>query len=280
MHLIDRQDIEVQLFIQALKLRHGYDFTRYAPASFKRRVQALAATVQARNISELTERLVHDDSFIATAIERLSVPVSELFREPSSFLVIRNEVLEDLASFPHLNIWQAGCAHGEEVYSLAAILMERGLYDRAQIYATDISDGALAKAQEGIYPARELAQVRENYRRSGGTQSIEQYFTHRYELLKVHDELKRNITFANHNLVSDGVFGEMHLILCRNVLIYFTDSLQHHVLQLFRESLRRGGYLGIGAKESLSLSPVAPDFTALRRGVPVFKMVARGTART
>lgn len=276
MHLTDRQDIEVQLFIQALRLRHGYDFSQYAPASLKRRVQALATGLQVRNISELTERLVHDDAFVSHVIEKLSVPVSELFRETQSFITLREEVLPELASYSHLNIWQAGCAHGEEVYSLAAILTECGLYDRAQIYATDISDAALAKAQEGIYPARELPLFRDNYKRSGGSKTLEHYFTHRYELLKVDEELKRNITFANHNLVSDGVFGEMNLILCRNVLIYFTDPLQDRVLGLFRDSLGRGGYLCIGAKESLSHSPVARDFRALRKGVPVFRLQAHG----
>lgn len=276
MHLFDRQDIEVQLFIQALKLRHGYDFAQYAPASLKRRVQALAAGLQARNISELTERLVHEDGFIATVIEKLSVPVSELFREPGSFAALRDEVLSDLASFPHLNIWQAGCAHGEEVYSLAVLLQECGLYERSQIYATDISDAALANAQEGIYAANELALFRDNYKRAGGKKSLDQYFLHRYNLLKADDSLKRNITFANHNLVSDGVFGEMNLILCRNVLIYFTDALQNRVLQLFRDSLGRGGYLCIGVKESLSLSPVAREFKPVRKNVPVFRLVSHG----
>jgi chemotaxis protein methyltransferase CheR len=255
MHLTDRQDIEIQLFIQALRLRHGYDFSDYVPASFKRRVQALAAEVKARNISELTERVIHDDGLIGTVIEQLSVPVSELFREPRSFRLLREEVLPELASVPHLNIWQAGCAHGEEVYSLAVVLMECGLYERAQIYATDISDAALAKAQDGIYPARELAQFRENYQLAGGQATLERYFTHRYDLLKVDDALKSHITFANHNLVSDGVFGEMHLIVCRNVLIYFRNPLQDRVLRLFRDSLGRGGYLCLGAK--CSLSPIS-----------------------
>lgn len=280
MHLTDRQDIELNLFVQALRLRHGYDFSQYAPASLKRRVQALASGAQARSISEVTERLIHDDTFISQVIEKLSVPVSELFREPQSFLTLREEVLPELASFPHLNIWQAGCAHGEEVYSLAVVLQECGLYERAQIYATDISDAALAKAHEGIYSARELTQFRENYQRSGGRKTLETYFTHRYELLKADESLKRNITFANHNLVSDGVFGEMNLILCRNVLIYFTDPLQDRVLRLFRDSLTRGGYLSIGAKESLSLSSVAKDFKAVRKGVTLFRFTARnGEAR-
>jgi chemotaxis protein methyltransferase CheR len=270
MHLTDKIDIE------ALRLRHGYDFSEYAPASFKRRVQALADKLKARSISELTERLIHDEALIGVVIEHLSVPVSELFREPRSFRVLRERVLPELASFPHLNVWQAGCANGEEVYSLAAILHECGLYERTQIYATDISDAALAKAADGIYPARELALFTDNYHRAGGTASLDRYFTHRYDLLKVDEELKRNITFANHNLVSDGVFGEMHLVLCRNVLIYFSDALQNRVLRLFRDSLGRGGYLCLGSKETLSLSEAARDFRPVMPGVPVFALKSRG----
>ena len=274
MHLTDRQDIEVALFIEALRKRHGYDFGQYAPASFKRRVQGLVTALHLRSISELTERAIHEEGFIHTVIERLSVPVSELFREPQTFVALRERVLPELASYPHINIWQAGCAHGEEAYSLAILLREAGMYERAQIYATDFSDAALAKAQEGIYPSRELGLYLENYRKAGGKGRLQDYFTEKYDYLKMHDELRAHITFANHNLVSDGVFGEMHLILCRNVLIYFTDMLQDRVLGLFRDSLVRGGFLCIGIKESLSFSRVAGDFALLSRELPVFRRQA------
>ena len=274
MHLTDRQDIEVALFTEALRKRHGYDFGQYAPASFKRRVLSLVTALHLRSISELTERVIHDEGFVHAVIERLSVPVSELFREPQTFMALRERVLPALASYPHINIWQAGCAHGEEAYSMAILLRETGMYERAQIYATDFSDAALAKAQEGIYPARELPLYLENYRKAGGKARLQDYFTEKYDLLKMHDELRANITFANHNLVSDGVFGEMHLILCRNVLIYFTDPLQDRVLGLFRDSLVRGGYLCIGIKESLSFSGVAADFQLLSKDLPVFRRAA------
>ena len=189
-------------------------------------------------------------------------------------MALRERVLPDLASYPHLNIWQAGCAHGEEAYSMAILLREAGMYERCQIYATDFSDAALAKAHEGIYPAREMPLYLENYRKAGGKARLQDYCTEKYDLLKMHDELRANITFANHNLVSDGVFGEMHLILCRNVLIYFTDPLQDRVLGLFRDSLVRGGYLCIGIKESLSFSSVASDFQLLSRELPVFRRTA------
>lgn len=275
MHLSERQDIEIAVLIQALKLRHGYDFSRYAQASLKRRIQSLTSALHARSISEVTERVIHDDGFVQQVIQRLSVPVSEMFREPQSFVLLREQVLPRLASYPHINIWQAGCAHGEEVYSMAIVLKELGLYERAHLYATDISDAALAKAQEGIYAAGDIQQYEANYRRAGGRGSLQDYCTARYQLAKMHDELKANITFANHNLVSDGVFGEMHLILCRNVLIYFTDVLQDRVLKLFMDSLVRGGYLCLGARETLVFSSVEREFRQLHGGTPVFVLNPR-----
>ncbi|MGQ0529262.1 MAG: CheR family methyltransferase, partial [Panacagrimonas sp.] len=171
MHASDRQDIEINLFLQALKLRHGYDFGGYAPASFKRRVQALQLACDAPSISRLTERLLHEDDFIRQIIGKLSVPVSEMFRDPLVFRQLREDVMPVLATWPVINIWQAGCAHGEEVYSLAIILRECGLYDRCHIFATDFSDEALARAEEGIYPLREARLYSDNYLKSGGTGS-------------------------------------------------------------------------------------------------------------
>lgn len=239
-------------------------------------MQNLATATGARTISEMVGRVIHDDAFLPLVIEKLSVPVSEMFREPGTFKLLREAVLPQLASYPHINIWQAGCAHGEEVYSAAIMLLEAGLFQRAQIYATDISDAALAKAHEGIYSARELKLYEDNYRRAGGTAQLSDYFTGRYDLLKMRDELRSAITFANHNLVADGVFGEMHLILCRNVLIYFNDQLQDRVLKLFRDSLVRQGFLAIGTRESLAFSSVARDFQPVRKGIPLFQLKRRG----
>jgi len=273
MHLSDRQDIEIELFLRALKLRHGYDFDGYAAASIKRRVQSLQTSLHARSISELTERLIHEERFVDAVIARLSVPVSEMFRNPAVFKLLRDEVMPLLASYPQINVWQAGCAHGEEVYSLAILLKETGLYSRTQIYATDISDDALAKAQEGIYPLRDARVYSENYLKAGGSGSLSDWYTAMYQHIKLDDALKARVTFANHNLVSDGVFGEMHLILCRNVLIYFGDALQNRVLELFRDSLVRGGFLCIGSKETLNFSRVAQEFKPLQPTVPVYRRV-------
>lgn len=277
MHPSDRQDIEISLFRQALKLRHGYDFSGYAPASFKRRVLSLQAALGIPSVSRLTERLLHEDAFIRQVIDKLSVPVSEMFRDPRSFRALREEVMPMLATWPAINIWQAGCAHGEEVYSLAIVLRECGLYERAHIFATDFSDEALARAKEGIYPLREARLYSDNYLKAGGTGSLSDWYTARYQRIKIDDSLRRNVTFANHNLVSDGVFGEMQLILCRNVLIYFGDELQDRVLGLFADSLVNGGFLCLGARETLVHSAVADDFRALAPGSHVYRRVARAT---
>lgn len=275
MHPSDRQDIEIALFLQALRLRHGYDFSGYAPASFKRRVLSLLVSCGARTVSHLTERLIHEDGFVREVIGRLSVPVSEMFRDPRVFRQLREEVMPMLSTWPVINIWQAGCAHGEEVYSLAIVLRECGLYERAHIFATDFSDEALARAEEGIYPLREARLFSDNYIRAGGTGSLSDWYTARYEHIKLDDSLRRRVTFANHNLVADGVFGEMQLIVCRNVLIYFGDELQERVLALFRDSLVRGGFLCLGTKESLMFSDVAADFRALAPGSSIYRRVPR-----
>lgn len=265
-------DIELELFVQALQLRHGYDFSGYARASLKRRVQAVAAARQCRTIGELTTRVVHDDSLLPAVIAGLSVPVSEMFRNPFVFKTLVADVFPVLASYPHINIWQAGCARGEEVYTLAILLEEAGLYARCQIYATDFNDAALGQAQDGIFPLAEARTWSANYLAAGGQHSLSDYWHARYEHLKLDERLKRNITFANHNLVADGVFCEAQLILCRNVLIYFTNALQDRVLGLFRDSLVRGGYLVLGNKESITFAPSAAEFTELDAQARIYRL--------
>ncbi|MDB5987180.1 MAG: Chemotaxis protein methyltransferase CheR [Nevskia sp.] len=268
-------DVELELFIRALQLRHGYDFSQYTRASFKRRVQSFVTAHGFATIGDLTTRVLRDDAFLAPLVAGLSVPVSEMFRNPIVFKALRDEVFPLLASYPHLNIWQAGCAFGEEVYSLAILLQEAGLYERTQIYATDFNDVALARAQEGIFPSRDARAYSENYVAAGGAGSLSDYYHARYEHIKLDERLKRNITFANHNLVADGVFCEPHLILCRNVLIYFTDTLQNHVLGLFRDSLCRGGFLCLGNKETLDFAPAGKDFVAINLRARIFRLAAR-----
>jgi chemotaxis protein methyltransferase CheR len=268
----DVEDVELDLFVRALKLRHGYDFGEYARASFRRRVQTLLQTLNCATIGEMTGRVLRDDTLLPQVIAGLSVPVSEMFRDPPVFRALREEVLPLLASYPRINVWQAGCAFGQEVYSLAILLEEAGLYDRSQIYATDFSDAAIARAQEGIFPAREARLYSENYLAAGGRHSLADYYHARYELITIDARLRRNVTFANHNLVCDGVFCEAHLILCRNVLIYFTDPLQNHVLELFRDSLVRKGFLCLGTRENISFARAAKDFRAIDPKLRIFQL--------
>lgn len=269
---MDAEDIELELFVQALKLRHGYDFSQYARASLKRRVNDLVKSAELGTISALTARVVHDDAFLPQVIAGISVPVSEMFRNPEVFKALSTEVFPVLASYPHINIWQAGCARGEEVYSLAILLEEAGLYDRTQIYATDFNDHVLHVAQEGIFSVHEARLYAQNYLAAGGKHTLSHYWHARYERVKLDERLKRNITFANHNLVADGVFCEAHLILCRNVLIYFTNALQDQVLGLFRDSLVRGGFLALGNKESIHFAANAREFLAFNSAARIFRL--------
>ncbi|GLQ47978.1 chemotaxis protein CheR [Dyella lipolytica] len=268
-------NIEVELFVQALQRRHGYDFSQYAPASLKRRVRQLSDQLECKTISGLIERVMHEPQLLPRLLEGLTVPASDMFRDPVMFRALREQVLPVLASYPQINIWQAGCAHGQEVYSLAILLEEAGLYERTQIFATDLSERALQQAQEGIYPAREAQQWSRNYQASGGTRSLADYYSARYNLLKLDQRLRRNVTFARHNLVSDGVFCEAHLILCRNVLIYFSNLLQDHVLSQFRDSLVRGGFLCLGLRESLDYASSSADFSPFAGPLRIYRLASR-----
>jgi chemotaxis protein methyltransferase CheR len=273
---VDVEDIEIQLFVRAMQLRHGYDFSEYAPASLKRRVQQLVRTHDASSISELNSRLLHEEGFVARVIEGLSVPVSEMFRDPPVFRTLRDKVFPVLASYPEINIWQAGCAHGQEVYSLAILLEEAGLYERSRIYATDFNDAALAIAADGIYATREARDWSRNYIEAGGSHSLSDYYSARYDFIKLDQRLRRNVTFFNHNLVTDEVFCEAHLILCRNVLIYFTNTLQDRTLGLFRDSLVRGGFLCLGTRENIDFSPAAAGFGDVDHALRIYQVGGPG----
>lgn len=274
---MDVEDIEIQLFIQAMQLRHGHDFSGYAPASLKRRVLELVRMHATGTISELNRRVLHDEGFVGRVIEGLSVPVSEMFRDPFVFKTLRETILPVLASHPQINVWQAGCAQGQEVYSLAILLEEEGLYERTRIYATDFNDAALAAAGEGIYATRDARDWSRNYLEAGGKRSFSDYYSARYDFIKLDQRLRRNVTFFNHNLVTDVVFCEAHLILCRNVLIYFGNALQDRTLGLFRDSLVRGGFLCLGTRENIDFSPLAADFQEVDSAARIYRVGNQGT---
>ncbi|KIL96831.1 Chemotaxis protein methyltransferase CheR [Paramagnetospirillum magnetotacticum MS-1] len=263
--------LEVDLFVEALARRHGYDFSQYAKASLRRRVSALAQSLGCATIADLLPRVLHDEALLPAILSTLSVPVTEMFRDPLVFRAIAERLLPVLATYPRLNIWQAGSATGEEAYSLAILLEEAGLLQKAQIYATDINDTAIAKAEEGIVSAEHIARYEDAYRKAGGNKSLSHYFSQGYGFAKISSAIKDHISFAHHNLVSDGVFCEVNMVVCRNVLIYFDKKLQDHVLGLFGSSLSRGGFLCLGLRENLGTSAHAHQFMAVDHELRLFR---------
>lgn len=267
----DILDIEVGLFLEALFRRHGYDFRHYAQASIRRRVMGLASAAGARTVSELMPRTLHDPSFLPEILSHLSVPVTEMFRDPPVFKALREQVLPVLASWPRLKIWQAGCATGEEVYSLAILLDEEGLLDRSLIYATDINDMALKKAEDGVFPMAGMEDAERRHRESGGRRPFSDYCVSAHGFFRLDQRLREHIVFAHHNLVCDGVFCEVQAVLCRNVMIYFDRVLQERVLRLFHASLVRGGFLCLGTRESIRESKARQGFAAVDRDNRIFR---------
>ena len=245
------ENIEVSLVLDALNKRYGYDFTGYARASLKRRLIALAEYFEVEHLAELIPTLLYDEAVAETVISSISVPTSEFFRDAPVWRAVREIVLPQLASFPRIDIWQAGCGSGEETYTLAMLLHEAGLAKRMRIFITDFNSRLLELARSGQWPSREFEQWRENYRRSGGTEDFESYFVARGDTVFIREELKRSIEFMQHNLVTDDVFKEVQWVICRNVLIYFGEELQTRVLRLLSRSLERGGYLLLGRSEAV-----------------------------
>lgn len=266
----DILDIEVDLFLEALFRRHGYDFRNYAKASIRRRVLGLASAAGARTVSDLTPRTLRDSSFLPEVLSHLSVPVTELFRDPPVFKTLREQVLPMLASWPRLKIWQAGCATGEEAYSLAILLDEEGLLERTQIYATDINDLALKKAEDGVFPLPHFEEAEKRHRESGGRRPLSDYCVSAHGYFRMDQRLREHIVFAHHNLVCDGVFCEVQAVLCRNVLIYFDRQLQERVLRLFHGALGRGGFLCLGTRESMR-QEARLGFSAVSRDCRIFR---------
>jgi chemotaxis protein methyltransferase CheR len=267
--------IEMDLLIKAVKDRYGYDFENYSRASMYRRMTALQTELGLYTLSQLIYPVLHDREIFEKLLYKMSVTVTEMFRDPEVFLSLRKEIIPYLDTFPFIRIWLAGCATGEEAYSLAILLAEEGVYDRCQIYATDFNDTALKSARNGIYKPDVIKKYMNNYRRSGGQASLSEYFHSDYDSVIINSNLKENITFANHNLAIDQSFSEVNLILCRNVLIYFNQSLQNRVLQLFRESLLPNGFLCLGTRESLRFSPVVSDFVPIRKELNIYKRIIR-----
>ena len=257
--------------MEAVFQRYGYDFRHYASASLKRRVKVLQTKMNFNTISDVIPAVLHNKSIFETLAYNLSITVTAMFRDPIVYKTIREKVVPYLKTYPFIKIWHAGCATGEEVYSIAILLKEEGLYDKAHIYATDFNDAALAKAKEGIYSVNQIKEYTENYQRAGGKSSFSDYYHAKYNSAIINRELKKNITFANHNLVTDSIFGEIHFVICRNVLIYFDRILQNRVLKLFNESLIQGGYMCLGTKETIQFSEIEKNFKEISRREKLFQ---------
>lgn len=245
------EEIELRLLLEAIDARYGYDLRGYNVESMRRRVQGALAKSGLEHCAALQHKLLHDPEFFSQLLDDLTVHVSELFRNPHVYRVFRERIVPVLRSYPLLRIWQAGCATGEEAYATAILLSEAGLYDRAQIYATDVSAQAIAAAGQGVYRLDQLPLFADNYRRAGGVCEFERYYTQAYDHFTMVESLRRNIVFFQHNLVSDEVFGEMQVVFCRNVFIYFGTSLRERVVDKLSASLCPGGFLCLGDSEAL-----------------------------
>ncbi len=254
------EDIEIELLLEGILKRFGYDFREYNRAHVKRRLLHRVASLHLSSISQLQHKILHEDLFFQVILQDLSINVTEMFRDPTFYKTLRAEVIPILKTYPYLKIWHAGCSTGEEVYSVAILLLEEGLLERTQIYATDFNPQVIEVAKKGIYPVSRIKEYTYNYQVAGGKHSFSNYYTARYDSVIFDSDLKKNIVFAEHNLVTDHVFAEVNLIICRNVLIYFNKQLQNRVVKLFNESLIKGGYLGLGSKENLMFTDVFDAF--------------------
>jgi chemotaxis protein methyltransferase CheR len=259
----DVEAIELELLLEAIFRRYGFDFREYAPASLKRRLWRRAHAEGVKSFSALQDRVLHDPASMERLLLDLSINVTAMFRDPTFYAAVREKVVPLLRTYPFTRIWVAGCSTGEEVYSLAILLEEEGLYDKTRIYATDINETVLAKAKAGVFPIDKMQEYTQNYMRAGGKRAFSEYYVASYDGAQFARGLVDNVVFAQHNLVSDNAFNEFHAIICRNVMIYFDRSLQQRVLGLFHNSLVTFGILGLGHKETIRYSDYANCYEEL-----------------
>ena len=264
-------EIELRLLLEAIYRKYHYDFREYSIASLKRRLGQALTHFECATLSALQDKVLHDPTILAQLLGFLTVQVSEMFRDPAYFLAIRQHVVPHLKTYPSLKVWVAGCSAGEELYSLAILFREMDLERRTFFYATDINVDALKKAEAGVYDLDRIALFTENHRRAGGKTSLSDYYTAAYGRAVFDKTLRQRTVFSDHSLVSDSVFAEVHLISCRNVLIYFNRPLQDRAVGLFKDSLVRKGFLGIGSKESLRFSAHADRFTEFVREERIYQ---------
>ena len=260
---LETEALELQLLLEGVYRQYGFDFREYAPASLKRRVLRRVQAENAGTIAGLLERVLHDPDVMERLLLDLSINVTSMFRDPTFYAAFREQVVPLLKTYPFTRIWIAGCSTGEEVYSLAILLHEEGIYDRTRIYATDINETVLERAREGVFPLEKMQEFTENYIRAGGKQSFSEYYLAKYEGALFDRTLTDNVVWAPHNLVQDRSFNTFNVILCRNVMIYFDRALQTRVHQLFYDSLERFGILALGHKESIRFTGIESAYEEL-----------------
>ena len=270
---LEISDTEIRQLLETLYQKYHYDFRQYAAASLKRRLRQALTHFQCSSLAQLTERVLQDESAFPRLLEYLTVQVSDLFRDPEFFLTLREQVIPLLATYPSLKLWVAGCSTGEEAYSYAILLAEEGLLDRTRIYATDINDESLRKAQTGVYALDRMKQFTLNHRAAGGHGSLSDYYHAAHDSAVMAPTLKQHITFADHSLATDSIFSEVQLVSCRNVLIYFDKTLQDRALGLFNDALCRRGFLCLGTKESVRFSAHSHRFQELSAEQKIFRRV-------
>jgi chemotaxis protein methyltransferase CheR len=268
------EDIEMRLLLEALFLRYHYDFRNYSLGSIRRRLKQAREQLGFASFSAMQNQLLHDPDMLSHLLRFLTVQVSDMFRDPDYFRAIREQVVPHLRTYPSLKVWIAGCSSGEELYSMVILFREEGLEDRTLFYATDINQDALSAAEAGVFPLDRVRSFTENHQRSGGRTSLSDYYQAAYGRVVFDKSLRRNVVFSDHSLATDAVFGELHLISCRNVLIYFDHALKNRVLGLFKESLIHKGFLGLGAKESVRFSDHAGTFADFVREEKIYQKVS------
>lgn len=264
-------ELEIDILIKEIYSNYGYDFQNYARSSMKRRIENAIRIHRMNSIEELQKKIITDSFFFKNFLSNLTVSVTEMFRDPLVFSSIINVIIPILKTYTFINIWHAGCSTGEEVYSLAIILKENDLYDNSRIYATDINMASIEKARTRSVHLNSIQEATKNYQLAGGKKSFSNYYFANNGFAEFDKTLLENVTFSTHNLVTDGSFGEMHLILCRNVLIYFNKELQEHVLNLFSTSLTRNGFLCLGKKESIQTNNGTKYFSVLEKQAKIYQ---------
>jgi chemotaxis protein methyltransferase CheR len=269
----DLEEIELSLLLEGVFRTYGFDFREYAPASLRRRVWRRVHAEGLSTISALQDKLLHDPPCMERLLLDLSINVTAMFRDPSFYVAFRERAVPSLRTYPFTRIWVAGCSTGEEVYSLAVLLQEEGLYDRTRIYATDINESVLERARAGVFPLDKMREYTQNYIKAGGKRAFSEYYLAKYDGAQFQRSLIENVVFAQHNLVSDRSFNEFNVIVCRNVMIYFDRTLQDRVHELFYESLGTFGVLGLGARESIHFSPHEDCYEELDRSQRLYRKV-------